>query len=143
MKRKAPLPRQGGSTGDIKKDLSQGQLSGIGAVAMAYNAAEFGLEMLLYRGLDLSGFHWLEIVKALDRKIDFAKMGIDEYERRIVAVLKCPEYAFAELAKRSIGEFGVLKGYRDAVCPCPSVRCPHCNWTKDRIQGTNRPSPVI
>ena len=41
-------------TGNIKKDLSQKQLAGIGAVAVAYNEVEQQIDLLFFIATDLS-----------------------------------------------------------------------------------------
>lgn len=50
MLRVAPSSRGGSTVEDIKRDLSQEQLAGIGAVAIAWNEIEFMLDVALYSG---------------------------------------------------------------------------------------------
>lgn len=50
MLRMAPKSRSGGTSHDIRRDLSTEQLAGIGAVAVAWNEIEFMLDVVLYSG---------------------------------------------------------------------------------------------
>ena len=81
MKRPAPKARSGGSYQDIKKDFTAGQLAGIGAVAMAFNEAEFLLDCQIYSGLNLSGGIWTEVtsrINGIDGKMAIVKAAVED-----------------------------------------------------------------
>lgn len=71
MLRLAPASRSGVTTENIKADLTQPQLAGIGAVTLAWNEVEFMLDVSLYSGEDLPADCLLDDLprRRLDEKI--------------------------------------------------------------------------
>lgn len=98
-------------TGDIKRDLSQGQLAGIGAVAVAYNYAEAVIDKMLTQVTGVRGdigVHLMSRINGVDGKIELIKM-------------KAVELNLADDVRRGLSEalgeggFKLIKGYRDAI----------------------------
>lgn len=108
MSRQAPPSRSGSKTEDIKQDLSAAQLRGIGAVAIAWNEVEFMLDCVLYSGLVLSGFSWLDVLTRLstDAKIELVASAEE--------TLHLPR-SFRELIQVSVKNAKELKDLRNSV----------------------------
>jgi hypothetical protein len=76
VRQKAKGRRVGYTTGDIKQDLTAGQLAGIGAVSMAWNSVESFVDELLLAALGLQARIALEIIvrmSAFDAKVALVK----------------------------------------------------------------------
>jgi len=112
MKRRQPTSETlaGASTEDIKKDFSNEQLAGIGAVAMAWNEVEYLLDIMLYSALALPSAHWLDVVtriNGIEGKLEILRQFIAR-NRRIAADA-------AAVMKQSMDDAGLYKTFRDAV----------------------------
>ena len=81
MLRIAVGTRSGGSSQDIKRDLSPVQLAGIGAVAIAWNEIEFMLDVALYSGEELEAYCLQDDLprRRLDNKINHARKAADRW----------------------------------------------------------------
>jgi hypothetical protein len=104
MKRDYPGRKGHKKTGDIKRDLSQEQLAGIGAVALAYNYAESNIDRALGLALGLSHALYLQLVtriNGMEAKTDLLK--------KAAADVKLPEELRTDLAE-TLGYFVKLKG---------------------------------
>jgi hypothetical protein len=100
-----------GTTGDIKKDLSQEQLAAIGAVAMAYNKVEEEIEDLFGIATKLEGQMLLEVgtrINGIDGKIAIIKSAADTF-----GLEEDDKKQLAEALGN--GVFVLLKGYRDSI----------------------------
>lgn len=103
--------RKGKRTGDIRKDLNEAQLAGIGSIALAYNEAEVLIDILvsLVLGLLTNTAHEVTSrINGIDGKIELAKIGMRELgaDEKTVALLG-----------QTFGDAGFkeYKKYRDAV----------------------------
>lgn len=98
-------------TGDIRKDLSQAQLSGVGSVALAFNEAETLIDILVSLALGLLTNTANEVtsrINGVDGKIELAKIRL----RELSADQKTMELITATLSETGFKEY---KRYRDAV----------------------------
>lgn len=105
------MSRHGSTTGDIKLDLSQSQLAGVGAIALAWNEVEFAIDCCLYSGLRLSGGSWFDVVGRvqLDPKIDLLEIAATD--------MRLPPEA-VERIKRTVGNVRALKVLRNNTVHC-------------------------
>jgi hypothetical protein len=108
MKRSRTLSH-GKRSGDIRKDLTEAQLAGIGSVAMAYNEAEVMIDILMSLSLGLLTRAANEItgrINGVDGKIALTKIGLREMgaSKEILT-----------LTESTLGGFSEYKKYRDAV----------------------------
>ena len=111
LMRRPLTARKGKRSGDIRKDLSETQLAGIGSIALAYNEAEVLIDILvsLVLGLLTNTAHEVTSrINGIDGKIELAKIGMRE--------LGADENTIALLGQ-SLGDAGFkeYKKYRDAV----------------------------
>jgi len=120
VRQKSKGPLIGDTTGDIKQDLSQGQLAGIGAVAMAWNSVESFVDEMLRVSLGMQvgiGEKVLARINAFDAKIGLIKsaattrLGLSKEECE--DLLKSLDAAPASAKD--------LKEYRDAVIHCQLI----------------------
>jgi len=101
----------GKRSGDIRKDVTEAQLAGIGSVALAYNEAEVLVDILMSLSLGLLTASAPEIVgriNGVEGKFELAKIGMRE--------IGASEAVMALLGQ-SLGDSGFAryKKYRDAV----------------------------
>lgn len=118
MRRKAPMPRGGARHGDIKKDLTQEQLAGIGAATTSFNDLEFELDILVAVSISVPSQLLMDVVKrlrGLEDKIDIAKLAIDHWENMVTFVNAPKAYHFSAISKSSLGAFTEQKKYRDLI----------------------------
>lgn len=112
--------RKGKRTGDIRKDLSDAQLAGIGSIALAYNEAEALIDILVSLVLGLLTNTANEVtsrINGIDGKIELAKIGMRE--------LGADENTIGLLGQ-SLGDAGFkeYKKYRDAVIHARILHAP-------------------
>ena len=98
-------------TGDIRKDLSDAQLAGIGMVALAYNEAELLIDLALSLGAKIEWDMFKAItsrINGVDGKIEIAKLGFK---------LAGGSDEAQVLLANTLGNdgFALLKQYRDAI----------------------------
>jgi hypothetical protein len=100
----------GNTSGDIRRDLTRGQLGGIGAVAMAWNSVESFLDGLLLAGLGLPariGEKVIARTSGLDAKIELIRFVAETRLR--VSGEQCEDLL------KSLNDVKELKQNRDAV----------------------------
>jgi hypothetical protein len=98
-------------TGDIKKDLSVGQLAQIGAMALAFNEVEKYLELLFFMVTELSAQLQYEVstrINGIDGKIGIIKIGLAQFGLDQTDIEQ-----FNEVLGK--GVFKLYKSFRDAV----------------------------
>ena len=120
MKRKFQIPNSGSSFGDLKKDLTQEELAGIGAVAILYNELEYGVDMLTALTLRLPQAYWLPAVKRIgssDSKIELVRMAADEFDRHLT-IYNQSEFLIGSVVKGTLDGTSLCKKLRDAVVHC-------------------------
>jgi hypothetical protein len=107
--------------GDIKKDLSQNQLAGIGAAALAYNEVEVEIDRLFFLATGLSKELQLEVstrLGGIDGKTAIIIKGVKRFG------LDQQEQKQLEEILGDHGVFGTLKSYRDAVIHARLINAP-------------------
>lgn len=110
MRRKSKGPRRYSNLNDIKNDLPTEQLAGIGAVSLAWNELESGIDFLLATSLKLATPMHLEVtsrINGFDGKIALIKAALKK-------VWQVPEDSCAVIAD-TFGAIEVYKRYRDGV----------------------------
>jgi hypothetical protein len=115
MRRKSTGCLIGNTTGDIRRDLTCGQLAGIGAVTMAWNSVESFLDAALLAGLGLPARIGEKVIArtAFDTKIELIKfvattrLGLSEEH--------------SEDLLKTLASATDLKTYRDAVIHCQPI----------------------
>jgi hypothetical protein len=114
MKRKVSARRQTRNWSyDVYKDLTQAQLAGIGAVALAWNDAEAMYDLLLCVTLGLHHNSWRDVatrINGIDGKHAIIRRSItDRFGVSLVSNF------IGAMIENTIGAVGELKGYRDAI----------------------------
>jgi hypothetical protein len=108
MKRKAPTRRSGSTTQDIRKDLTPGQLAGIGDVAMIWNEVEFLLDTMVGSALVLS--------PAMGPNIT-SRLGFDAKKALAQAIAQdalLPQAAITAI-EEALADLEKYKLFRDAI----------------------------
>ena len=98
-------------TGDIRKDLTESQLAGVGSVALAYNEAEILIDILMSLALGIFTFIANDVtgrINGIDGKIEIAKKAM-----KLIAASD----EVNKLLSETLGDggFSLYKKYRDAV----------------------------
>lgn len=96
-------------TGDIKRDLSQGQLAAIGAVTLAFNVLEDELDllMLVSVGIPVPLFNEISTrIHGIDGKISIVQKALAKSDLN---------QSDQKAANESVAEFGGFKKIRDCV----------------------------
>jgi hypothetical protein len=102
-------------TGDIKRDLSEKQLAGIGAAALAFNALEERVDLLLSVATRMPSYLFQEVstrINGLEGKVSIIQAAIKE------ATTTADTGLATEDIKRlgnAVGDFMELKKIRDAI----------------------------
>jgi hypothetical protein len=97
------------TTGNVRNDLSQEQLAGIGSVAIIYNETEWLLDHVLIAALNSGVYRELTSrIHGVDGKIAITKVAMQKIN---------PPPGFLDLLNATLGDsgFSLLKRYRDAV----------------------------
>jgi hypothetical protein len=112
MKRRVSTRRQQRTWSyDVRKDLTQEQLAGIGAMALAWNDAEAMYDLLLCVSLGLNHNLWREVAPRFN-----GIEGKHEIIRQSFLFRQGLGAGFiTDLIENTIGGVGELRGYRDAV----------------------------
>lgn len=104
----------GNRTGDIKRDLTEKQLAGIGSAALAYNEAEVLIDALLSFALGLwpeVAVHLTSRINGIDGKIELAKIAVAD----LGASDEVKEVLASSFGGEGKSGFSELKRYRDAI----------------------------
>jgi hypothetical protein len=112
MKRKVPVRRvRRNWSYDVRKDLTQGQLAGIGTMALAWNDAEAMYDVLFCVVLGLHSNLWRDVATRIN-----GIEGKHEIIRRAIAArFGIPSGFIADMIGDTIGAVGELRGYRDTI----------------------------
>ncbi|MGQ0741101.1 MAG: hypothetical protein ACT4OG_02220 [Alphaproteobacteria bacterium] len=133
MRKKVELggPR-GKRSGDVRKNLTPEQLRGIGEVTMAYNEAEFLIDLCFGLGLQIEAGLWFEVSTRIN--------GVDG----LIAIIKklvardCEiDAATYALIENAFAAFKECKTYRDAVIHARILDAPSGLGEFVRKQGTH------
>jgi hypothetical protein len=111
------------STGDIRKDLTEKQLAGIGAVAIAYNETEALLDVILARLLGLPPELSIQVtsrIHGIDGKIELIKI----WAKDLNAPCTLNSLLSHTLGNEGKTGFSLIKKYRDHVAHARAIDAP-------------------